>query len=36
MRVISYGGGVQSTSMVIMAAHGELDGGPYDAALCWT
>uniref|UniRef100_UPI00397B190F hypothetical protein n=1 Tax=Salmonella sp. SAL4434 TaxID=3159889 RepID=UPI00397B190F len=29
----SYGGGVQSTAMVVMAAHGELHGGPYDAAL---
>lgn len=31
--VISYGGGVQSTAMIVLAAHGELHGGPYDAAL---
>lgn len=33
MKVISYGGGVQSTAMVVLAATGELPHGPYDAAL---
>jgi hypothetical protein len=33
LHVISYGGGVQSTAMVLLAARGELPHGPYDAAL---
>lgn len=36
LRVISYGGGVQSTAMCVLAAQGKLDdimGGPIDAAL---
>jgi len=33
LRVISYGGGVQSTAMVVLAARGELPHGPYSAAL---
>lgn len=36
LRVISYGGGIQSTALCILAAQGKLDdimGGPIDAAL---
>jgi len=33
LRVISYGGGVQSTAMLVLAAQGKLPHGPYTAAL---
>jgi hypothetical protein len=33
LKVISYGGGVQSTAMVVLAAQGKLPHGPYSAAL---
>lgn len=36
LRTISYGGGVQSTALIVLAAQGKLDdimGGPIDAAL---
>lgn len=36
LRTISYGGGVQSTALIVLAAEGKLDpiiGGPIDAAL---
>lgn len=36
LRVISYGGGVQSTALIVLAVQGKLDkimGGPIDAAL---
>jgi hypothetical protein len=33
LRVLSLGLGVQSTTLALMAAHGEIDGGPLDCAI---